>query len=220
MNFLINKKVKNKKSGFTLIEMLVSTAIFMSVMVVAIGALLSIINSNRKAQDIKTVVDNVNFAIESISRDVRVGVDYSCAEFYNGTEFSNNCSEGGQKIHYKKTLISGTRLTESHVFYRFIPSENLLDADGNLQRCVGDSEEGCSGNDGWVSVTAPKSVVDIKNVVFYVLGSEDSVIGSRIQPRVIITAEGAVKSKDGSETTFSLQTTASQRIRSSTTQNN
>ncbi|MEI6296366.1 MAG: type II secretion system protein [bacterium] len=71
---------KNKKinTGFTLIEMMVSISIFSIVMVVVIGALLLLSDANKKAQAVRAVVDNLNFAIEDITRNLRTGKDYSC----------------------------------------------------------------------------------------------------------------------------------------------
>jgi len=69
--------------GFTLIEVIVSVAIFSIVMVIAIGAVLSAVNANRKAQSINVVVNNLNLAVESMVRDIRTGSNYS------------DCSNGG-----------------------------------------------------------------------------------------------------------------------------
>jgi prepilin-type N-terminal cleavage/methylation domain-containing protein len=64
--------------GFTLIEMIVSIAIFSTVVLVAVGALLSIISANRKANALRVVMENLNFAVESVARDIRTGNEYSC----------------------------------------------------------------------------------------------------------------------------------------------
>jgi len=64
--------------GFTLVEMIVSVAIFATVVLVAVGALLSIISVNRKANELRIVMENLNFAVESIARDVRTGESYGC----------------------------------------------------------------------------------------------------------------------------------------------
>ncbi len=45
-----NKNIKIKSAGgFTLIEMLVATAVFMSVMTVAVSALITIINADKQS---------------------------------------------------------------------------------------------------------------------------------------------------------------------------
>ncbi len=68
----------NTSEGFTLIEMIVSLAIFSIVAVVALGALMKIVSANKKAQSLQSAMTNINYALESISREMRVGSDFSC----------------------------------------------------------------------------------------------------------------------------------------------
>ncbi len=75
--------------GFTLIEMVMSVAVFTVVALVAAGALLAVADANRKAQAFKSVVNNINFALESVARNLRTGSAYSTASFFNG-----NCASG------------------------------------------------------------------------------------------------------------------------------
>lgn len=62
--------------GFTLIEFIVAVGVFLVVMLIASGALISIVESNRKAQSFKAVMNNLNFAFEGMTRTIRVGTDY------------------------------------------------------------------------------------------------------------------------------------------------
>lgn len=71
-------QTENNKKGFTLIEMMVSLAIFSVVAVIAAGALLRIVDSNRKAQSIQSAMSNLNFALESMTRELRQGTKYYC----------------------------------------------------------------------------------------------------------------------------------------------
>ncbi|TSC84080.1 MAG: Uncharacterized protein G01um101417_349 [Parcubacteria group bacterium Gr01-1014_17] len=81
--------IKNYQSGFTLIEMIMSVAVFTVVALIAAGALLAIADANRKAQTFKSVVNNVNFALESVARNLRTGSAYSSTSFARG-----NCLSG------------------------------------------------------------------------------------------------------------------------------
>ena len=47
-------------------------------MVIATGSLVSILGANRKAQAVKAVMNNLNFALDSMNRAIRVGTDYDC----------------------------------------------------------------------------------------------------------------------------------------------
>lgn len=76
MNFFSNsKKIISKKSeaGFTLIEMIVSVGLFSIVMVIMLGAVLTIVDVNRKSQTLTTVMNNLNFALESMTRTIKTG---------------------------------------------------------------------------------------------------------------------------------------------------
>ena len=75
---IFNFQFRAKRAGFTLVEMIVSLALFSVVAVIAIGALLKVIDANDKAQSIQSAVTNLNFALESMSRDLRTGTDYDC----------------------------------------------------------------------------------------------------------------------------------------------
>ena len=86
----MDKINKNSKKGFTLIEIIVSLAIFSIVALVAVGALIKIVDANKKAQSLKTAINNINYALEAMSRDIRAGTNYYCV----ATNFSlaNNAS--------------------------------------------------------------------------------------------------------------------------------
>ncbi|MEX0935033.1 MAG: type II secretion system protein [Candidatus Paceibacterota bacterium] len=69
-------KQNDNKRGYTLIELLVSLGIFMIVMTVAMGSLFTIISANKRARALQLSFDNLHFAIDEMSRDVRTGNDY------------------------------------------------------------------------------------------------------------------------------------------------
>jgi prepilin-type N-terminal cleavage/methylation domain-containing protein len=70
---------KSKNSGFTLIELMVAISLFSTVMVIVIGALLALNNANRRAQAVRAVIDNLNFAMEDVTRNIRTSTDIECA---------------------------------------------------------------------------------------------------------------------------------------------
>ena len=66
------------------------------------SALLNVIDANNKARAIKTAINNVSFALEGISKDMRVGTEYGCINTVNHNEDSNgNCLGGGDIIKYR-----------------------------------------------------------------------------------------------------------------------
>ena len=62
--------------GFTLVEMLVSIALFSFVMLATTSVLLSVVDANRKAQGLKSSIDNLSLALDSMSRNLRTGSGY------------------------------------------------------------------------------------------------------------------------------------------------
>ena len=69
--------MKNKR-GYTLIELIVAMGLFAIVMVLASGAYLVMISINRQAQSITTGINNLSFALETMTRTIRTGINYSC----------------------------------------------------------------------------------------------------------------------------------------------
>ena len=65
-----------RSRGFTLIEIIVSLAIFSIVATVALGALVKIISTNKKAQSLQSSLTNLSFGLESMSRELRAGTRY------------------------------------------------------------------------------------------------------------------------------------------------
>jgi len=76
----MKKTTHYTNKGFTLIELIVSVALFTIVMMVAMGAVFSVVNANRKSQSLNVVVNNLNFAFESMIRDLRTGTDYKVSD--------------------------------------------------------------------------------------------------------------------------------------------
>ncbi len=64
------------QKGFTLIEMLVSVALFSFVMLATTAVLLSVVDANHKAQGLKTSINNLSLALESMARNLRTGSGY------------------------------------------------------------------------------------------------------------------------------------------------
>jgi len=62
--------------GFLLIEVIVAVALFSVVMTVGIVALLSLVQANERSQRFKVVVNNMNLALESMSKEIRVGTNF------------------------------------------------------------------------------------------------------------------------------------------------
>ena len=203
-NIKIKINIKNK--GFSLVEMLVAVAIFMSIMTVAVSSLISIINANNKAQSIKSTIDSVTFAIENISRDMRVGSGYKCLDSSGNWNITCDLINGSKAVKY-------TNSSGDNIIYKFNGDTNK--SLGVLTREISpcpDKADTCP-----VDLISQDSNVNISNMTFYVIGADCEDGGgscaNRTQPRVVITASGLISSKGSPDTSFNLQTNISQRIR-------
>jgi|GEM_PF-559717 len=78
-------KRNSTQSGFTLIEVMVSVAIFSIIVTIGIGSLLSVNTAHKKALANKTALDSVNFVMESIAKSIRTGDYYTCGDL--GTDY-------------------------------------------------------------------------------------------------------------------------------------
>ncbi len=96
------------KRGFTLIELMVAVSIFAMVMTMATGATLTVISQSKQSRAMQAVVTNLNFAIETMSRNLRYGKDYSevvestgpCINFFSELEggYTKYCFDSGNGV--------------------------------------------------------------------------------------------------------------------------
>ena len=69
----------NRHRGYTLVELIVAVGLFAFIMMLASGAYFMMISFNRQAQSIATGIDNLSFALEAMTRNIRTGTLYDCA---------------------------------------------------------------------------------------------------------------------------------------------
>src|SRR3989344_8593552 len=80
--------------GFTLVEMMVSVALFATVISVALPTMIVVMKASARAQALQTTIDNTSFALDAMSRQVRLGKDYRCTdETITPTEWNTVTSE-------------------------------------------------------------------------------------------------------------------------------
>jgi len=75
--------------GFTLVEMMVAVSIFVIVAFIVTSAFLVLADANRKAQNIRLVMDNLNFAIDAMALKMREGSNFSCVITGNSSSCDN-----------------------------------------------------------------------------------------------------------------------------------
>ncbi|MEK7066719.1 MAG: prepilin-type N-terminal cleavage/methylation domain-containing protein, partial [Patescibacteria group bacterium] len=197
--------------GFTLIEIMVSISIFTAVMMITIGALISLNDGSRKAQALRTVIDNLNFAVEDITRKVRTGSSYHCfstpAEVSQAmldavpTKYNSpkDCSAGGYAISLQTQDVIPT-----WVIYIYDQTNGVIK--------IRTKKSPSTVFGPLLNVTSGE--VTISDTKFTVRGamSPYSAVPISRQPIVILNISGTVDlKKEKLRTDFSLQTAISHR---------
>lgn len=189
-----NQHTKNK--GFTLIELMVATSIFVIVMLTSMSSLFILLDSAKSSRALRFAMDNVNFSMDSMTRSIRMGTNYYCGGGVSMTDLNsfNDCpNDGGTAISFVPQEDIGSR-----VGYKWT---SRINGSHTLQRY---------GTGGWVDIVSDD--VDIERLIFFVKGSTpvSYMPQDNEQASVYIIMKGTVMTKNG-PTSFAIQTMASQR---------
>jgi prepilin-type N-terminal cleavage/methylation domain-containing protein len=189
---MITFRTKPRTAGFTLIEMMVSVAIFSTVMTIALGALLAMSESDRKAQTLKSVINNLNFSLDAMSRSMRTGVNYHCDVSQGTVTVSRDCSS-----------TAATSIA-------FLSSDNqtIKYCRGNGSTCDAAGTAVLVSKNGAAYAPVTATEVTITNLQFYVSGAESVAL----QPHVVILLSGTVPVSASQNSVFDLQTSVTQRL--------
>lgn len=228
------KQRKLYTGGFTLVEMLVSISLFTVVLTMSVGTLLILIDANGRAQSMQLVMTNLTFALDSMTREIRTGFNWYCADgTYSIPDRADyaDCSSGGDFI---SIVESGYQLSEQlapagcstdesgtpcsgRVSYRHNP-----DVDGSgrgaIERRLGTDSPDEGGE--WVPLTGAEIWIDEFRIVAdgtTRLNPPSGVGGDTSQPTASIYIRGrAGVDSSGvvgiSEREFDIQTTVTQRL--------
>jgi len=185
--YLSQKRIHSEKtSGFTLIEMMVSVAIFSIVLMLALGTVLTILDANRKARTLTEVMNNLNFSLETMTRSLKTGVEPSA-------DTGTNPPILGVTAIVLEEDVAGDRFRRELIEYQ-------LREDSEGRGFIGRRVDAGT----WIPITSEQ--VDITRFVFTVAGTDDF-----NQPRTQISIEGDVRVNEKISSSFTLQTTVSQR---------
>lgn len=172
--------------GFTLIEIMAAVAIFAVVMTISMGSIISIFDANRKSESMKSVMDNLNLSLESLSREMRFGTSYHCGLSGNLSQ-PQDCPAGDTAVAFQTKM--GT------VVYKLNGTE---------------IDKSTDGGNTYLPVTAAE--VNVSDLKFFVLGSS---VGDGLQPRAFVKIKGSSQIKNADRTDFTVQTLVSERQKDS-----
>lgn len=159
--------------------MLVSIAIFSVVLTVTLGSIVTIADSNRKARSLMSVMNNLNAAVDSMTRSIKTGTNLT-----ETTRNGNPCVQLEQ-VNYK----TPETFDRETVWY-------CRSAAGEITRETDSSP--------LAALTSPD--VNIEFLDFEVFGDS---VGD--QPKAFIRMEGEVQVSPRVSSSFSIQTSVSQR---------
>lgn len=170
--------------GYTLIELIVSVGLFAIIMLLASGAYLMMISVNQQAQNMTTGIDNLSFAIESITHTIRTGSAYSC-----GASLGVACANGAANTEFTFKDENSRTVTYSL-------------SGGAIHQLV-------NGQDS--SLTDPLSVT-ITGLTFYAFDTPALSSGDTKQARVTVSISGTTQAGPGKPAqNFTIQTGATMR---------
>lgn len=187
----------NKKSlaGFTLVEIMVAVSIFSIVAVIAVGALLTANTVNQKAQATKLIMDNLNFAMDSMIFKMRKSGAYYCSA--SGSNIPGYSNNGQACVNGNTMLVLRDKASDSRQYIYFFEVEG----ERGVVKFLDTGPDG-SNTDKSKAVTLTAAVIDIDRLFFYVPGTSPS--------RAMLTLFG--QAKVGKATTeFALETVAAER---------
>ncbi|MDO8523507.1 MAG: prepilin-type N-terminal cleavage/methylation domain-containing protein [bacterium] len=123
-------------SGFSLIEIIVSLGIFGIASLIAVSALLSMVAAQRKAINIQSTYDDLRYAIEVVSKELRTGDVFHCGPYNDTIDnlIPSDCppSAGGQAVTFINA--QGVMIT-----YRFNTKTVNGSTIGFMEKSVGGS---------------------------------------------------------------------------------
>jgi prepilin-type N-terminal cleavage/methylation domain-containing protein len=185
--FRSKSRVRTQR-GFTLIEMLVSVAIFSVVMVIVAAAYLNLINLDHQARATDDVANNLSFAIDTMARTIRTGTQYGCNQTVglNGSPCSTSFSFTDSSGNFDTYILN----TSTH----------------QIGECIFSTNQPCNISTA-TYFTDPH--VQVTNLAFYLKGSAKN---DQTQPQVVFTVTGSIViDATHAPVTFTIQSAATQR---------
>ena len=197
MNHKFSKLNKKTISGFTLIEVMIVVTLFSIIMIIGTGAILNSNNVYRKTEHLRTIIDNLHFVMEDMSRSIRTGEAYHCDSTATPLIAPRSCSSSAGSFSF-------LAVDDSQITYGIGPS-------GCGQNCkIYKNIQPAGGSQGPdLTMSVDGIEIDGTQSGFLVVGA---LADDDAQPRVLIRLSGKIiNPKDGSAAPFDIQTSVSQR---------
>ena len=174
------------RTGFTMIEMIVSLGVFSIALLISVSTILSVSAAQKKAVALQNAEDNFRFAFEAMAKEIRTGTQFFCADAAPGFSYApEDCPQGERLLFFQNAR--GERI-------------NYELSDTRIKKTTNDVSS--------TFLTSP--LVEVQDMRFYLAGARGLAEDKR-QPRVTILLRGSAGAGEAERVTLRLQTTVSQR---------
>jgi len=203
MNYELRIK-KKKNAGYTIIETMIAVSLFIIIIMTGMNSLLNANMLHQKSQNMRSIMDNLSFVLEDMSRNLRTGTNYHC--FVAGDAIPSITSPivsapkscaNGWAIAFESASGNPGNNDDQWVYYI---------NNGKIFK----SAAGPYSVSNFIQLT-PDEVIINSISGFSVLGAEHPSSGNQQQPFVVIRLVGNIIFRNIT-TPFSLQTSVSQRV--------
>lgn len=202
----MTKKVDKKQSGYTIIETMIAISLFIIIVMAGMGALLNANLLNNKSQSMRSIMNNLNFIMEDLSKNLRTGYNYYCVTGKDTltdvsiTKSGTDC--WGIAFEYQ----DGDKMNPDDQWVYYIgPDTSIKDEPIAIWK----STTGPYDTDSFIKLTSDEIIIDATKSIITVNGAEPPP-GDLVQPFVTIKLVGSIF-YNNVVTPFSLQTSISQR---------
>lgn len=191
-------------SGFTLIETMIAVGLFTIIMTIGTGAVLNTNATYHRNQTLRTNLDSLNFVLEDMSRNMRLGRNFLCPTGTTsvttpqpiGDYAPKDCREGAQTIAFESANGDSSKPEDNYV-YVIAPNNSIYSI-----------YKSTDGGTTFKQITDSSIDISSSESYFQVIGSSPA---DKVQPYVAINLMGRIRTKYGVDS-FHVQTTASSRI--------
>lgn len=190
-----------KNGGYTVIETMVAVAVFTIIVSTGTASLLRANMLHNKSADMRSLVDNLSFVMEEMSRNIRTGFNYRCVTngVYNTNQETPQSCATGAGIIFEHSFGDAGDVNDQWAY-------KVESTNGGVSYNISKSTDGGAN---WVQLNASDVALSAVSG-FSVLGAPPPA-GDTQQPLVSIRLVGSI-TYNGVVSPFSLQTNVSQRL--------
>lgn len=204
------KEKNSLLSGFTLVETMIAIGLFTIVVFIGITAVLNVNTTYNKTSNQREVIDNLNFIMEDMARNLRLGTTYHCIKtgISEGITTVQDCNPDDGANSRTPAVGIGFEGYKGNPANPGDQQAYFLATETRNGQTVYTLKKTLDNGATSITMTPSSITLDPLKSGFYVINSAK---GDGFQPKVVMQLYGRIIGK-GFDTPFSAQTTVSQRL--------